>query len=260
MNSGAGFRSTARRNLITLMSMSEELSALRQRVERLEEQLEAAAGGEEAVGDRINNHEAWLEEISIDKGEARLRKLEGELQGFDLYDIEQRVEKLEKQVADLTESLADELEVIRREVKNYNKERTEEISDLSVGLEAVKETIDDHAEKIDELSSKVEEESAEQEKQLTRSKTKLQEVRHDVSAADSQLRSLEQQQETQESQIDSLQSQLNEANAQIIQLQYAVARPAFADQLLGCMLALTLLGGFIWLAIKIFYWIAGLFR
>ena len=264
MNSGAGFRSTARRNLITLASMSEELSALRQRVERLEELLEAAAGGEEAVGDRINNHEAWLEEVSIDKGEARIRKLEGELQGYDLYDIEQGVENLEKQLAALSESLAEELEVIRRDAKDSNEELTENVSELSSRLETIQETIqeamDDQAKKVDELSSKFEEESAEQEKQLTRGKTGLQEVRRDVFAADSQLRSLEQQQETQESQIDSLQSQLNEANAQIIQLQYAVARPAFADQLLGCMLALTLLGGFIWLAIKIFYWIAGLFR
>lgn len=260
MNSGAGFRSTARRNLITLVSMSEELSALRQRVERLEELLEAAAGGEEAVGDRINNHEAWLEEISIDKGEARIRKLEEELQGYDLYDIEQGVENLEKQLAALSESLAEELEAIRRDAKDSNEELTENASELSSRLETIQEAMDDQAKKVDELSSKFAEESAEQEKQLTRGKTGLQEVRRDVFAADSQLRSLEQQQETQEAQIDSLQRQLNQANAQIAQLQHAVGRPSSADQLLGCILGLALLAGFGWLAIKLFQWIAGLIR
>lgn len=150
------------------------------------------------LAERLDRLESRLEEISINNGEGRIGYLEKELQGYDLNDIEQGVEKLEKQLAELAESLADELEVIRREAKDYNKGLTEETPDLSVGLDAVKETIDDQAKKIAELSSKVEEESAEHEKQLTRGKSGLQEVRRDVSAADSQLRLLEQQQETQE--------------------------------------------------------------
>ncbi len=64
MSYGAGCRSTDRRSLFKPVSMSAELSALRQRVDRLEELFEAAAGGEEALGERLYNHETWLKEIS----------------------------------------------------------------------------------------------------------------------------------------------------------------------------------------------------
>jgi chromosome segregation ATPase len=63
-----------------------------------------------------------------------------------------------------------------------------------------------------------------------------------------------------EGRIDSLQQQLSSANAQIAQLQHAVVRPSFSDQLLGCILALALLAGFGWLAFKLFQWIAELIR
>jgi chromosome segregation ATPase len=258
MNYGAGFRSTARRNLFTLTSMSEELSALRQSVERLEQQLELAAGGEDALGGRLDNLEAWLKEVSIEKGEARISKLEEELQGYDLYDIEQGVETQEKRLDALEESLAVALEALRREARESSEELAEMISGLSSGLEVAQEAIDDQAKKTDELGSKIELEVVEREKQLARGKTGLQEVRRDVSADASHLRSLQLQYDSQQSQFDSLQRQLNQANAEIVQLRQAIGRPSISDQILGFVLGLALLVGFGWLAIKAFNWMKDL--
>ncbi len=260
INYGPGFRSTALRGFYKLVSMSEELSALRQRVEQLEELLEAAAGGEEALSDRIHNHELWLKEISIDNGEARISKLEGELQGYDLHAIVQGIEKLEKQLAALMENFAEELEVIRYEMRQSHEQLAEEISELSSCLEAVEGRIDDQAEVITELGGKIEQEAANREKAILSSITWLREVRQAVSAQTSQVQSLQQQIESQESEIRSLRHQQSHADGQIAYLQSAVTRPVFSDQLLGCLLGVAFLAGFGWLVLKFFQWFFGMFR
>ena len=58
--------------------MSEaELSILREKVERLEEALQKAAGDWDDIGDRMDGSGEWIEENTIKDGEKRLASLEG---------------------------------------------------------------------------------------------------------------------------------------------------------------------------------------
>jgi len=238
--------------------MSEkELSDLRKKVELLEAALKKAAGDWDDIGDRMDGAGEWIEEITIKDGEERLVSLERQLEEEPIWFIKKDIMELEKKVSELSERTDAEILATRKEAAELSSEHGDRQSDIR---EELVKLIEELAEEIAGFAVKLEIEAAHvlgQEKDLRREfKVMLKGLASDADVAGA----FRVQERRHEEQINSLQQQLNAVHSQISQLQQAISRPSLVDQFLGCMIGLALVAGFIWLAVKLFYWVMGLIR
>ena len=241
--------------------MSEaELSILREKVERLEEALQKAAGDWDDLGDRIDALGNWIEEITINEGEKRLASLEGQLEEGTIWFIDKEIGELKDKLGELSERLGEEAQTIRKEATDLSDDHDYRLGEIRDELEAAKKLVEEQADEIAQLTERLEKETASWDSREKGFKREIKVMTRGLASEADVAGGFQVQERRYEGRIDSLQQQLNSANAQIAQLQHAVVRPSFSDQLLGCILALALLAGFGWLAFKLFQWIAELIR
>lgn len=242
--------------------MSEdELSILRERVERLEKVLQRAAGDWDDLGGRIDSL------LPFDDCELRLRELKSELEEGVIWDMERDVQELKSKLSEISDRLIAEAQAIRGEATDLSDSYEYRFSEILDELEATKRSVEEQADEIFQLTERLGEETARRVSQEEELRNELEITTRGLASEEEvasrfqlQQRRYECQERDYKGRIDSLQRQLNAADAELTRLKHAVAQPAFADRLLGCILALALLAGFIWLAIKLLYWVVGLIR
>jgi chromosome segregation ATPase len=241
--------------------MSEkELSALREKVELLEAALRKAAGDWDDIGDRMDGSGEWIEENTIKDGEKRLASLEGQLEEGTIWFIEKEIGELKDKLGELSERLDAEAQTTRKEATDLSDDCDYRLGEIRDELEAAKKLLEEQAGEIAQLTESLEKETAcwdSREKDL---KEEFKAMLQGLASDDEVVVAFRAQDRRYEGRIDSLQQQLNSAHAKIAQLQQAVPAPSLADQFLGCMIGLALVAGFIWLAVKLFYWVVGLIR
>jgi predicted lipid-binding transport protein (Tim44 family) len=81
-----------------------------------------------------------------------------------------------------------------------------------------------------------------------------------LAAKDEQLQYFADRHQADDGRIASLWSEINRLRADLAQVAQAAASPSVADQFLGCMLGLAIMGGLGWLAFKTLVWLYGLIR
>lgn len=238
----------------------EELSILRERLEGLEVILKNSAGEWDDLCDRLNGLSSSIEGSSIDDGEKRLARLEGQLEDGTIWLIERDIEELQKKVEELGCRLLKEAEMLRKESNDSSSEHADLISEVSYKLDEAKKLIDEQEDEIAKLTAKID--------KVMVAQVRLEEVlmadfevklRGFVSYGDV-AREFEANDMRYDERIVSIQRQLNAANAEIAHLQHAVRQPALVNQVLGCIIGLTLIAGSAWILVKLFYWIADLIR
>ena len=222
--------------------------------------MQKAAGDWDDLGERIDGLGECIEEITIDNGQKRLASLETQLEEGTIWFIEKEIGELKDKLGELSERLDAEAQTIRKESTDLSDDHECRLGEIRDELEAAKELIEAQADEIAKLTERLENETASRvslEKDLKREvKVTTRGLASEADVAGG----FEDQARRHDKQINELQRQLNQANVEIAHLQHAVRQPSTFDQFIGCLLALALIAGFIWVAFKLFQWVGGLIR
>ena len=237
-----------------------ELYALREKVEMLEAALRKAAGDWDDIGDRMDGAGEWIEEITIKDGEKRLASLEGQLEEGTIWFIEKEIGELKDKLGELSERLDAEAQTIRKEANDLSDDCDYRLGEIRDELEAAKKLVEEQANEVAQLTERLEKETASWDSREKDLKREIKVTTRGLASEADVAGGFQVQDRRYEGRIDSLQQQLNSAHARISQLELAVTRPSLADQFFGCIICLALIAGFIWLAVKLFYWVVGLIR
>jgi chromosome segregation ATPase len=261
MNYFPGFDSTHPAIGPTCLIMPEDkLSDLRLRLEKLEALLQDAVLDE---GDNLGSRLEMLTDM-INDVEKSVRELDANLDSriecVQAAEIERLDERLDVCVTELKELLAEQTESVQSEAEQNSRRLDDECAELRRDLENLQLSTKLQSADIDEINQNLSQEIDERTKQAEELEAELRELRRQLAAKDEQLQYFAERHQADDGRIASLWSEINRLRADLTQVAQAAASPSVADQFLGCMLGLAIMGGLGWLAFKTLVWLYGLIR
>jgi len=256
-----GFDSTRTGLSIAFPSMSEDkLAELRLRLEKLEALLQDAVLDEgDNLGSRLETL-TWML-ADVDKATRELAAdLESRIECVQAPEIERVEERLDACVAELKELLVEQTEKAQSEAEQNSRRLAEECAELRRDLENLQLSTKLQSADINEINQNISQEIGERTEQAEELEAELRSLRRQLAAKDEQLQYFADRQQADDGRIASLWSEINRLRADLAQVAQAAASPSVADQFLGCMLGLAIMGGLGWLAFKTLVWLYGLIR
>ena len=254
MNYFPGFDSTHPAIRPTCLTMPEDkLSDLRLRLEKLEALLQDAVLDE---GDNLGSRLEMLTDM-INDVEKSVRELDANLDSriecVQAVEIERLDERLDVCVTELKELLAEQTESVQSEAEQNSRRLDDECAELRRDVENLQLSTKLQSADIDEIKQNLSQEIDERTKQAEELEAELRELRRQLAAKD-------ERHQADDGRIASLWSEINRLRADLTQVAQVAASPSGADQFLGCMLGLAIMGGLGWLAFKTLVWLYGLIR
>ena len=231
----------------------DKLSDLRLRLEKLEALLQDAVLDE---GDNLGSRLEMLTDM-INDVEKSVRELDANLDSriecVQAVEIERLDERLDVCVTELKELLAEQTESVQSEAEQNSRRLDDECAELRRDVENLQLSTKLQSADIDEIKQNLSQEIDERTKQAEELEAELRELRRQLAAKD-------ERHQADDGRIASLWSEINRLRADLTQVAQVAASPSGADQFLGCMLGLAIMGGLGWLAFKTLVWLYGLIR
>jgi chromosome segregation ATPase len=234
----------------------DKFSDLRLRLEKLEALLQDAVLDE---GDNLGSRLETLTWMLADVDKAS-RELAADLESRIECVQAPEVERLDACVAELKELLVEQTEKAQSEAEQNSRRLAEECAELRRDLENLQLSTKLQSADITEINQNISQEIGERTEQVEELEAELRSLRRQLAAKDEQLQYFADRHQADDGRIASLWSEINRLRADLTQVAQAAASPSVADQFLGCMLGLAIMGGLGWLAFKTLVWLYGLIR
>lgn len=195
--------------------------------------------------DMINDVEKSVRELDAN--------LDSRIECVQAVEIERLDERLDVCVTELKELLAEQTESVQSEAEQNSRRLDDECAELRRDVENLQLSTKLQSADIDEIKQNLSQEIDERTKQAEELEAELRELRRQLAAKD-------ERHQADDGRIASLWSEINRLRADLTQVAQVAASPSGADQFLGCMLGLAIMGGLGWLAFKTLVWLYGLIR
>lgn len=241
--------------------MSEDkIAELRLRIEKLEALLQDAVLDEgDNLGSRLETLTWMLDDV--DKATRELAAdLESRIECVQAPEIERVEERLDACVAELKDALVEQTETVQSEAEENYRRLDEECNGLRRDLENLESSLKSHTAEMLEISENLSEEICERTEQAEELEAEVRSLRQKLSVKDEQLQYFADRHQDDDGRIAALWAEVNRLRAELAQVAQAAVSPSVADQFLGCMLGLAIMGGLGWLAFKAVSWLYGLIR
>ena len=261
MNYRRGFDSTHPPIRPAYSTMPEDkFSDLGLRLERLEALLQDAVLDEgDNLGSRLEMLTWRLDDV--DKASRELAAdLESRIECVQAPEIERVEERLDACVAELKELLVAQTEKVQSEAEESWRRLDEECAELRRDLENLQLSAKLQSADIAEINQNISHEISERTEQAEELEAELRKQRRQLAAKDEQLQYFADRHQAEDSRNEALWSEINRLRADLTQVAQAATSPSGADQFLGCMFGLAIMGGLGWLAFKTLVWLYGLIR